>query len=108
MVKEVSSAGEFDAELNAAGSKLVVVDFHAVCEYVTPQSSKATNCMLMRVHLPPFANARVWSMQGYRTCLSATCISGMSLLSHISRALKQQVTFEIVNSHVSRVFCRRV
>lgn len=33
MVKEVSSSGEFDAELNAAGSKLVVVDFHAVCKY---------------------------------------------------------------------------
>lgn len=32
MVKEVSSAVEFDAELNAAGSKLVVVDFHATCK----------------------------------------------------------------------------
>lgn len=32
MVTEVSSAAEFDAELSAAGSKLVVVDFHAVCK----------------------------------------------------------------------------
>lgn len=33
MVKEISSAAEFDAELTAARSKLVVVDFHAVCKY---------------------------------------------------------------------------
>ncbi len=36
MVKEVSSAAEFDAELSAAGSKLVVVDFHAVCKCLPP------------------------------------------------------------------------
>jgi hypothetical protein len=36
MVKEVVSATEFDAELQAAGSKLVVVDFHALCECFVP------------------------------------------------------------------------
>lgn len=33
MVKEVSSVADFDSELSTAGSKLVVVDFHALCTF---------------------------------------------------------------------------
>ncbi|SPO30682.1 related to TRX2 - thioredoxin II [Ustilago trichophora] len=57
MVKEISSAGEFDAELNAAGSKLVVVDFHAVwcgpCKAIAPVyqrlASQYTNTIFLKV-----------------------------------------------------------
>ncbi|KAJ1017791.1 hypothetical protein NDA16_005108 [Ustilago loliicola] len=57
MVKEVSSAAEFDAELTAAGSKLVVVDFHAVwcgpCKVIAPifqrLASQYTNTVFLKV-----------------------------------------------------------
>ncbi|CCF48688.1 hypothetical protein NDA11_005429 [Ustilago hordei] len=57
MVKEVSSAAEFDAELTAACSKLVVVDLHAVwcgpCKAIAPifqrLASQYTNTVFLKV-----------------------------------------------------------
>ncbi|EST08820.1 PITH domain protein [Kalmanozyma brasiliensis GHG001] len=57
MVKEVSSAQEFDAELSSAGSKLVVVDFHAVwcgpCKVIAPVfqrlASQYTSVVFLKV-----------------------------------------------------------
>lgn len=60
MVKEVSSAAEFDSELNTAGSKLVVVDFHATCKYDVPLIAHTLSriALLAILTVGPFCNFR--------------------------------------------------
>jgi len=57
MVHEVQSAKEFDQQLEAAGGKLVVVDFHATwcgpCKVIAPSieelSKEMTNVVFLKV-----------------------------------------------------------